>query len=269
MSSLKSKVVLITGASSGIGEGTAVHFAKLGARLSLAGRSVENLTRVVGLCREQGLAENDILTIPGDINKDDDRKTLVESTIEKFGKLDVLVNNAGMCYYVRISAATPQMYDELMETNVRSHVFLTQLAMPHLIESKGSIVNISSICGPKPMPEVGVYCMSKAAMDMFTQCLALELAPHGVRVNAVNPGTIVSNLARRETGSYQDEELYKKFLEKQTEVHPLGRVGLPEDCAEAIAFLASDSARFISGQILFVDGGRHCVSPGVATNLKK
>lgn len=269
MSGLKDKVVLITGASSGIGEGTAVHFAKLGARLSLAGRSVDNLSRVAGLCQGQGLSENDVLTVAGDINKKDDRQTLIQSTIDKFGKLDVLVNNAGMAHYTSVGETTPEVYDEVMDTNARSHVFLTQLALPHLIKTKGNIVNTSSVCGPKPMPEVGVYCMSKAAMDMFTQCLALEMAPHGVRVNSINPGTIVSNIARRSHSRFQEDSLYQQFLEKQKEGHPLGRVGLPEDCAEAVAFLASDSSSFITGQILFIDGGRHCVSAGVATNVKK
>ncbi|XP_060582010.1 3-oxoacyl-[acyl-carrier-protein] reductase FabG-like [Ruditapes philippinarum] len=269
MESLRGLVAIITGASSGIGEGVAIKFAQLGCRLTLSGRSTENLQRVNDLCKEAGLNQDHILTVSGDITNGADRRSIVEKTVEKYGEINVLVNNAGMIYYNRIGDITEEKYDELFDCNVKSHVFLTQLAIPHLIKSKGSIVNTSSICGQKAMAEVGVYCMTKASMDMFTQCLALELAPHGVRVNAINPGTIVSNIARRPWGDYQDEELYQKFLEKQKSGHPLGRVGQPSDCAESVVFLASQASSFITGQILYLDGGRHCVSVGVATSVKK
>ncbi|XP_052720068.1 3-oxoacyl-[acyl-carrier-protein] reductase FabG-like [Crassostrea angulata] len=171
-------------------------------------------------------------------------------------------------HYAKTTDTTGGHYDSLMDTNAKCHFFLTKDAIPHLKESKGNIVNTSSICGPKPMAEVTVYCMSKAAMDMFTQCLSLELAPYGVRVNAVNPGTVVSKLVRHDHSPYQDDRIYQKFLEIQKSKHPIGRVGLPMDIAQAVAFLASDDASFITGQILFVDGGRHCVSSAVATSVK-
>ncbi|XP_052790930.1 3-oxoacyl-[acyl-carrier-protein] reductase FabG-like [Mya arenaria] len=269
MDFFKGKVALITGASSGIGEGVALHLAGLGCRLSLTGRCGENLDRVAALCKEAGLTDAEILTIPADINNDVARKEIVEKTVDKYKDINVLINNAGMIHYRRVSNITPAEYDELFDTNVKSHVFLTQLALPHIIKTKGSIINTSSICGQKAMPEVGPYCMSKSCLDMFTQCLALEMAPHGVRVNAINPGTVVSNIARRLHGKYQDDELYQQFLETQASAHPLGRVALPGDCASAVAFLASDAASFITGQILFVDGGRNCIAAGVATNVKK
>ncbi|XP_060582008.1 3-oxoacyl-[acyl-carrier-protein] reductase FabG-like isoform X2 [Ruditapes philippinarum] len=269
MESLRGQVAIITGASSGIGEGVAIKFAQLGCRLTLSGRSTENLQRVNDLCKEAGLNQDQILIVPGDITIGANRQTIVQKTVEKFGEINVLVNNAGMIHYNTIGDVTEEKYDELFNCNVKSHVFLTQLAIPHLIKSKGAIVNTSSIGSKKAMPEIGVHCMAKASVDMFTQCLALELAPHGVRVNSINPGTIVSNSARRPWGPYQDEELYQKFLEKQKSAHPLGRVGQPSDCAESVAFLASQSSSFITGQILYLDGGRHCVSVGVATSVKK
>lgn len=269
MEFLKGKVAIVTGASSGIGEGVAIKFAQLGCRLTLCGRSEENLARVGDLCRDAGLNPDQILKMTGDINMKQDRESIVQRTIDNFGEIHVLVNNAGMMHYDRISTIPEDKYDEIFDTNVKSHLFLTQLVLPHLIKTKGNIVNTSSICGQRAIPTVGVYCMTKASMDMFTECLALEMAPHGVRVNAINPGTVVSNIVRRPWCAYQDDELYQKFLETQTSVHPLGRVAVPSDCAEAVAFLASDSASFITGQILFLDGGRHCVSPGVATSLKK
>ncbi|KAL4227997.1 hypothetical protein ACF0H5_013435 [Mactra antiquata] len=269
MSSLRGKVVLVTGSSSGIGEGIAIHLAKLGCRLALTGRSVDNLNRVCEECIKAGLSGDQVLTIPADINKPDQRRSIIENTISKFGELNVLVNNAGMCHSLKITNITEEKYDELFDTNVKSHVFLTQLALPYLIKVKGNIVNNSSVCGQKSLPDDGVYCMTKASLDMFTQCLALELAPRGVRVNSINPGTIVSNIERRPGGICEDDELYAKFLEIQKGVHPIGRVGEPEDCGEAVAFLASDAASFITGQLLYVDGGRNCVAAGVVTNLKK
>ncbi|KAH3791646.1 3-oxoacyl-[acyl-carrier-protein] reductase FabG-like [Dreissena polymorpha] len=269
MSSLQGKVVLITGASSGIGEGVALHLAEEGCRLSLTGRSAENLQRVADACKEKGCKEDSVICIPGDITVANDRKTIVERTAAAFGEIHVLVNNAGMIHYKRISNITEEEYDELFDTNMKCHVFLTQLVLPYLIKTKGCVINNSSICGQRAMPEIGPYCMSKSSMDMFTQCLALEMAPYGVRVNSINPGTIVSNISRRAHGKYQDEELYQKFLVAQAGVHPLGRVGQPEDCAAAVAFLASETSGFITGQILFVDGGRNCVSAGIATNISK
>nr|XP_034303261.1 protocadherin Fat 1-like isoform X2 [Crassostrea gigas] len=255
-------------ASAGIGEGIALHFASLGAQLSLSGRNREELSRVSTLCQQQGAKEEQILVQDGDLTSAEFRKKLLLNTIEKFKRLDVLVNNAGTMYYAKTTETTEEQYDSMMETNTKSHFFLSKDAVPYLKESLGNIVNISSICGPKPMAEVAVYCMSKAALDMFTQCLSLELAPFGVRVNAVNPGTVVSKIARRDHSTYQDEGKYQQFLEIQKSKHPIGRVGLPADIAQAVAFLASDDASFITGQILFVDGGRHCVSSAVATSVK-
>ncbi|KAL4219020.1 hypothetical protein ACF0H5_021604 [Mactra antiquata] len=175
MDSLCGKVVLITGASSGIGEGIAIHLARLGCRLSLTGRNEENLRRVSEECVKAGLSSEQILTIPADINNGENRRGIIESTVSKFGELHVLVNNAGFANYYTVSTITEDNYDELFSTNVRSHVFLTQLAIPYLKKVKGSIVNNSSIAGQLSFPRVGAYCMTKASLDMFTQCLALVL----------------------------------------------------------------------------------------------
>ncbi|XP_062619263.1 uncharacterized oxidoreductase TM_0325-like [Saccostrea cucullata] len=268
MAKFAQKVVLITGASAGIGEGIALHFASLGAQLSLTGRNKEELSRVAKQCQENGLTDEQILIQEGDLTSAEFRSKLLKNTVDKFKRLDVLVNNAGTMHYAKTTETTEDMYDAMMDTNTKCHFFLSRDSIPYLKESKGNIVNISSICGPKPMAEVAVYCMSKAALDMFTQCLSLELAPFGVRVNAVNPGTVVSKIARREHSAYQEDEKYQRFLEMQKSKHPIGRVGLPVDIAKSVAFLASEDASFITGQILFVDGGRHCVSSAVATNVK-
>ncbi|KAL4219109.1 hypothetical protein ACF0H5_021692 [Mactra antiquata] len=268
MDSLCGKVVLITGASSGIGEGIAVHLARLGCRVSLTGRNEKNLLRVSEECVKAGLSSDQILTIRADINNGVQRRSIIESTISKFGELHVLVNNTGIANFNNLSIITEDDYDDIFSTNVRSLVFLTQLALPYLKKVKGSIVNNSSVLGQKSDPVMGPYCMTKASLDMFTQCLALELAPDGVRVNSINPGATVSNLFRHTGGAYQDDGSYADYLKAEKQNHPIGRVGQPQDCAEAVAFLASDAASFITGQLLFVDGGRHCVSTS-APNLKK
>ncbi|KAL4218983.1 hypothetical protein ACF0H5_021569 [Mactra antiquata] len=263
MDSLRRKVVLITGASSGIGEGIALHFARLECRLSLTGRSEENLRRVREECVKAGLSKDQIVTIPADINNGDHRRSIIEKTVSKFGELHVLVNNAGVICTQPLRTITEENYDVMFATNVRSLLFLTQLAIPYLIKVKGNIVNNSSIAAKSPLQGIEAYCMTKASLDMFTQCLALELAPDGVRVNSINPGCIVSNIFRRPGMIYEDDDKYAYFLEAERKNSPLGRNGQPQDCAEAVAFLASDAASFVSGQQLYVDGGRHCGSTNV------
>jgi len=127
-------------------------------------------------------------------------------------------------------------------------------ATPHLKRSKGSIVNVSSVTGLRAFPGVLAYCVSKAGMDQLTRCAALEMAPHGVRVNAVNPGVTISNLHRR---SGMTEEAYAAFLERSKDTHPLGRAGQPEEIADLIWFLASAHAGWITGETISIDGGRH------------
>ena len=149
-------------------------------------------------------------------------------------------------------------YDISMETNVKSAMILTQSCLPYLIKEKGSVVNVSSVTGTRSFPGVLPYCISKAALDQFTKCVALELADKGVRVNSVNPGVIVTNLHRR---AGQSEEVYAKFLENCKNTHALGRAGTGDEVARTIAFLASDNASFITGELVHVDGGRHAMTP--------
>ncbi|XP_077995518.1 3-oxoacyl-[acyl-carrier-protein] reductase FabG-like [Glandiceps talaboti] len=259
MASLANKVTLITGASAGIGAGTATHFASLGSCLALCGRNKENLEKVGSDCEANGLLKNKILLIQGDLTNEDDCKAAVERTIEKFGQLDVLVNNAGIVGLGGIEATSLEEYDTIMNINVRSVFHITMLAVPHLIKSKGAIVNVSSLNGLRAFAQTLVYCMSKAAIDQFTNCIALELASKQVRVNSVNPGMIKStNIHRRTEMSNEDID---KFMERMKEVHPLGRSGEVDEVAKAIAFLASDDSSFITATQLSVDGGRHAVCP--------
>ncbi|KAM7391208.1 hypothetical protein PAMP_021913 [Pampus punctatissimus] len=149
-------------------------------------------------------------------------------------------------------------YDKVMNINVRSVYHMTQLCVPHLIKTKGSIVNVSSVNGQRSFPGVLAYCMSKSAIDQFTRCTALELASKHVRVNSVCPGVIVTDVHKR---AGLDEEQYAQFLAKCKHTHALGRPGEVEEVAQSIAFLASDAASFITGVNLPIDGGRHAMCP--------
>ncbi|KAG4070599.1 hypothetical protein HA402_013519 [Bradysia odoriphaga] len=167
------KVVLITGASSGIGACTSKHFAKLNAKLALVGRNVERLEVVAQQCIDNSGKKP--LTIIADINVQTEE--IIEKTIAHYGRLDVLVNVAGIGAPSSISRINLDNFDKVMNTNVRSVYHLTALAVPHLIESKGNVVNVSSVAGIRSFPYFLAYCVSKAALDQFTKCISLELGP--------------------------------------------------------------------------------------------
>lgn len=248
------KVVIITGASSGIGAATAVFLSKLGAKLSLTGRNVENLQKVSEDCKKSTTT----FSIAADLTKENDIEKIIKNTVDHYGQLDVLVNNAGIIETGTIENTSLAQYDRLMNTNVRSIYYLTMLAVPHLIQSKGNIVNVSSVNGIRSFPGVLAYNISKASVDQLTRCVALELAPKGVRVNCVNPGVILTELQKR---GGLNEQQYAAFLERTKETHALGRPGKPEEVAATIAFLASDLASNITGASVPVDGGRHAMCP--------
>lgn len=252
------KVVLITGASSGIGAETAKEFSKLGAKIVITGRNKDNLAKVAEECKEVSPDNLQPLIVIADMDVENDVENIIKTTIDNFKKLDVLVNNAGVLESGSIETTSLEQYDRVMGTNVRSPYHLTMLAAPHLVKSKGNIVNVSSVTGMRSFPNVLAYCMSKAALDQFTRCVALELAPKGVRVNAVNPGVIVTGLHKK--GGMNDEQ-YEAFLKKCAETHAIGRPGEAREVSSVIVFLASEGASNITGATLPVDGGRHAMCP--------
>lgn len=251
------KVVIVTGASSGIGAGTAVHFAKQGAWLVLVARNAANLAEITSKCIPTHSAPSP-LQIVADVTVEADVKRVIDETLAKFKKINVLVNSAGIIARGSIENSSLADFDNVMNVNVRSIFHLTQLAVPHLVATKGSIVNVSSVNGMRSFPGVLAYNMSKSALDQFTECVALELAGKGVRVNSVNPGVIITDIHKR---GGMDDETYAKFLEHSRTTHALGRPGNVQEVAEAIGFLASERASFITGAILPVDGGRHSMCP--------
>jgi len=244
---LEGNVAIVTGASSGIGRATAKLFASNGVKVALVGRNKIALDEVLDTLTGEGTA------IPADVTVDSDCERTVRDTIAKFGKLDVLVNAAGIIANGTIENTTLQQWDAMFKINVRSVFYLMHLAMPHLIETKGNVVNVSSVNGQRSFPNVLAYCSSKAALDHLTRCAALEVASKGVRVNAVCPGVTVTQLHRR---GGMDQAAYEKFLEHSRETHPLGRVGNAEEIAQLIFFLASPRASWITGVTYLIDGGR-------------
>ena len=238
------KVALVTGATSGIGMATARRFADQGGRVAAAGRKKDILAK---------LETPKIKTYAVDLTDEKDTAALVERVVKDFGGIDVLVNAAGIIANGTIESTTLADYDLMMNINVRSLLQLTQLTLPSIIERQGNIVNVSSVTGLRAFPNVLAYCVSKAAVDQLTRCAALELAPKGVRINAVNPGVVRTNLHRN---SGMNEDTYAGFVERSKTTHPLGRIGEPGEIADLILFLASSKAGWITGATYSIDGGR-------------
>ncbi|XP_032522461.2 meso-2,3-butanediol dehydrogenase-like [Danaus plexippus] len=244
------KVVVITGGSSGIGAATAIYFSKLSAQLVLVGRKENNLKKISLYCEKAKAVKP--LPIVADLTEDSDVERIVTETIDHFGKIDVLINNAGVMSMGGLKDSNMEMYDKVMSTNIRAVYYLTKLFTPHLIESKGCIVNVSSILGSKVTTNALAYNMSKAALDHFTKCVALELGPDGVRVNSVNPGFVKTNLLK-DVGLSEDqlEMLMKNIVCR----NPLKRQVEGDEVAALIAFLASDKAKSMTGTFLNIDCG--------------
>ena len=247
------KSILVTGASSGIGRATALALGREGARLTAAGRRRDRLEDVARQIREAG-GGCEIVT--GDVRDGGVAESWVKEATSRHGGLDGLVHAAGVIGSSGLLDTSPQEWDRVMDSNLRSIFLLTRAAAPALIERKGAIVSMSSVAGPRAYAGLLPYCVSKAALDQFTRCVALELAPRGVRVNAVNPGVVVTEL-HTVTNAIPD---YPAFLERSKGTHPLGRVGQPEEVARLILFLLSDEAGWITGGTYAIDGGRALAS---------
>jgi len=244
------RIVMVTGATSGIGRAVARRFASASDRIIAIGRDSAELNEVAAdIVRDGG----ECSAIRCDVTNDGDVDKAFESVIGETSRLDVLVNAAGHISTGSIENTSLAAWDAMMNVNLRAVFHLMQLASPLLIKSKGNIVNISSVTGLRSFPGVLAYCVSKAGLDQLTRCAALELAPKGVRVNAVNPGVVVTEIHKR--GGMSEED-YRAFLEHSKTTHPLGRVGDPGEIAELVFYLASENAGWITGATYQIDGGR-------------
>ncbi|MDQ6788132.1 MAG: SDR family oxidoreductase [Acidobacteriota bacterium] len=247
---MNEKTVVITGASSGIGRAASVIFAGNNAKVIALGRNKDELNAL----REEVERKGGNLTIYlADVAETAEVEEFFNFIEKNFGQVDVLVNAAGIIKNGSLEQASLADWDETMNINLRSVFLLMKMCVPYLEKTKGNIVNVSSVTGLRAFPNVIAYCVSKAAIDQLTRCTALELAPKGIRVNAVNPGVVVTNLHKK---GGMEEENYQAFLEHSKTTHPLGRVGQASEVAELIYFLASDKAAWITGATYEIDGGR-------------
>ncbi|WP_298334372.1 SDR family oxidoreductase [uncultured Erythrobacter sp.] len=237
------KSVIITGSSTGIGEGIARRFHDEGANVVINARNAEKCAGVA-----ESLDPDRTLVVAGDVSKSEFANEIVAKTVERFGGLHCLVNNAGVGGGGILHKTDDAEIDRIIDINVKGVIYLSRAAIPHLIESKGSIVNISSVSGTGGDSMLPVYNASKGAVTNLTRGLALQLGAKGVRVNAINPSITRSDMVEEITGN---EMAMKMVLNRMA----IKRVGEPEDIAAATAFLASDDASFITGVNLPVDGG--------------
>ncbi len=247
------RVILVTGATSGIGRCCARKLLAEGAKVVAAGRRQDRLDQLAG---EAAAAGRELLAVSGDVRDEATGAAWVSAAVRRFGGLDGLVNAAGVMVGGGLLDLAPAEWDRMMDTNLRAMYLLTRAAAPELIRRKGAVVNISSVAGPRPYANLMGYVVSKAGVDAFTRCAALDLAPHGVRVNALNPGVVVTEL-QTALGAVAD---YPAFLERSKSTHPLGRVGQPEEIAALVLFLLGDEAAWITGATVPIDGGRQLLS---------
>ena len=246
---LSGSVALVTGASSGIGAATALVFADLGAKVALGyfhneKGAFETRDRI----RASG---GTAMAVRADLHRPEEARKIVSATASELGPIDILVNNAGsLVRRMKIGEITEESWDDVMDLNLKSAAFCTQEVVPSMIErKKGTIINIVSIAGRNGGgPGAGVYAAAKAALIALTKSQAKELAPHGIRVNAVSPGVIDTPFHE----VFSTPEMIRNFVKGI----PLGRTGKPSECASAIAFLASQAASYIAGETIEVNGGQ-------------
>ncbi|MFJ8650021.1 SDR family NAD(P)-dependent oxidoreductase [Streptomyces sp. NPDC093546] len=240
-----SRIVVVTGAGTGIGRTTARVFAAEGARVVAIGRRSEPL-------EETAAGDERIVPMPADITAEGEPERIVHAVLEAYGRLDVLVNNAGIVRSGALGELSPQMITAQLHTNLVAPILLAQAALPSLEKSRGVIVNVSTSVGQRAFPGSSVYAATKSALELLTRSWAVELAPRGVRVVAVAPGAIDTPI-----GEHQGltPERMAAVREWQLAHTPLGRIGRPEEVAWAITELAAPAASFITGVVLPVDGG--------------
>lgn len=248
MKKLQGKVAVVTGASKGIGAAIAEHLAAAGAAVVVNyASSKAGAEAVVRRITER---EGKAVAVQADVSKPEDVKRLFAQTKAAFGKLDVLVNNAGIYEFAPLDAITPEHFHKQFNLNVLGLVLATQEAVKLMGPAGGSVINISSVVGPMPVATASVYSATKAAVDAITIALSKELGPKKIRVNSLNPG-MVETEGLHAAGIAESD--FRRQIESQT---PLGRIGRPEDIAKVAVFYASDDAGWVTGQTLVLAGGQ-------------
>ena len=248
---LKNKVALITGGSLGIGKATAFLFAKEGAKVIITGRTEKTLKQAVEEAGKEGLKIDYLVS---NVSKEEDCKAAVDYAINKYGRIDILFNNAGVLP-LGVTHETPtEDWDNVFNINVRGTYLMSKYTIPHMLkQGKGCIVNNSSVLGLKAIPGAAAYNASKGAVTQLTRSMALEYADKGIRVNGICPGTIVTPMVESFLNEVPSTEEFLKSL--QPIYQSLGRFGKPEEIAHAVLFLCDDDVAFMTGTMLSVDGG--------------
>jgi len=248
---LANKIAIITGAGAGIGAATALRFAEEGAKLVLADIGEANLNAAAKKVSAHG---GECIAVTGDISKEEDARRISEKAIERFGGIDILVNNAADFTTFSVEDAEVAHWQKVLNVNVIGTALVAKFAIPHMKKrGKGSIVNLSSMSGIIAQPNFATYNSSKGAILTMTRCMALDLAPFNIRVNSICPGCVLTSATEREwirMGLTKEE-----WIGKMAPMHMLNRVGDAREVANAILFLASDEASFITAAHLLVDGG--------------
>jgi NAD(P)-dependent dehydrogenase (short-subunit alcohol dehydrogenase family) len=248
---LEGKTAIITGAGAGIGEATAMRFAEEGAKLVLADLNLAGVEGVAERIVSQGGAA---VAIAADISKEEDAKRISDTAVERFGAIDIVVNNAADFTTFSVEDATPQHWQRVLGVNVIGTAMVSKFAIPHLkARGRGSIVNIASMSGIIAQPNFATYNSSKGAVLTMTRCMAMDLAPFNIRVNSICPGCIYTTATEREWTRMGETK--EQWSARQAPLHMLNRVGEAREVANAILFLASDESSFITAAELLVDGG--------------
>ncbi len=245
---LENKIALITGGGTGIGLSCARLFVREGAKVVIFGRRKNRLDDAVREIEENELGDS-VLAVSGDVTRHEDIKRLVKTTLDAHGRVDILVNCAGVFTGAPLHEIKDDEWDAVLDLNMTSVFKLTREVLPHMIQRKsGNIVNISSILGLVAVPGTAAYNVSKGAVNQFTRSLAVEYGSSGIRSNAICPGLIATEMTEE---LMNNEDLMQEWSKN----YPIGRFGQPEDVAQACLFLASDESSFVTGALLPVDGG--------------
>jgi 3-oxoacyl-[acyl-carrier protein] reductase len=248
MSRLSGKVAIVTGASKGIGAAIAKSLAAEGASVVVNYASSKAGADAVVKAIENGGGK--AIAIKGDVSKALEAQALIEGAVKEFGRLDILVNNSGVYEFAPLEAITEEHYDRIFNVNVRGLLLVTQAAVKHLTEG-ASVINIGSVVSSVTPPASAVYTATKGAVDAITGVLAKELGPKKIRVNAINPGMVETE------GVHSAGFIGTDFQVSTVAQTPLGRIGQPDDIASVAVFLASNEAKWITGELLRAGGGLH------------
>ena len=254
MGQFDNKIVVITGGAFGIGKGTAIEFAREGAKVCIADIDNSAGLNVISEIKNSGSAG---IFVEADVSKSDQCKHVIDETVKSFGAIDILFNNVGIQpphSYLNVEDTPEEMWDQILDVNLKSYFLMSKYAIPEIRKRAGGvIINTASVQGIQSQPLVPAYAATKGAILSLTRQMSLDYAHENIRVLAVCPGAIDTKMMREVAKTESDDT--DAVIEKYGLTHPLGRIGLPEDIANVVLFLSSDKANFMTGEYVCIDGG--------------